>query len=39
MDAWFAPQGNWNYVGGEFDRFFRGPHVLQVRTDSNPNGS
>jgi len=22
---------NWNYVGGEFDRYFRGPHVLTVR--------
>ncbi len=31
MDAWFNPSDNWNYVGGEFDRYFRGPHVLTVR--------
>ena len=31
MDAWFNPKDNWNYVGGEFDRYFRGPHVLTVR--------
>ncbi|HKN62516.1 MAG TPA: hypothetical protein VJW93_15140 [Candidatus Acidoferrales bacterium] len=31
MDAWFSPNDNWNYVGGEFDRYFRGPHVLTVR--------
>jgi hypothetical protein len=31
MDAWFDPAANWNYVGGEFDRYFRGPHVLTVR--------
>jgi len=31
MDAWFNPDDNWNYVGGEFDRYFRGPHVLTVR--------
>ena len=31
MDAWFDPSDNWNYVGGEFDRYFRGPHVLSVR--------
>jgi len=31
MDAWFNPADNWNYVGGEFDRYFRGPHVLTVR--------
>ena len=30
MDAWFNPKDNWNYVGGEFDRYFRGPHVLTV---------
>jgi hypothetical protein len=30
-DAWFNPADNWNYVGGEFDRYFRGPHVLSVR--------
>jgi hypothetical protein len=31
MDAWFNPHDNWNYVGGEFDRYFHGPHVLTVR--------
>ena len=31
MDAWFSPADNWNYVGGEFDRYYRGPHVLTVR--------
>jgi hypothetical protein len=31
MDAWFNPRDNWNYVGGEFDRYFRGPHVLTLR--------
>lgn len=31
MVAWFNPHDNWNYVGGEFDRYFRGPHVLTVR--------
>jgi hypothetical protein len=31
MDAWFNPAENWNYVGGEFDRYFRGPHVLTVQ--------
>jgi hypothetical protein len=31
MNAWFNPNDNWNYVGGEFDRYFRGPHVLTVR--------
>jgi hypothetical protein len=30
MNAWFNPKDNWNYVGGEFDRYFRGPHVLTV---------
>ena len=31
MDAWFNPNDNWNYVGGEFDRYFRGAHVLTLR--------
>jgi hypothetical protein len=34
MDAWFNPNDNWNYVGGEFDRYFHGPHVLTVRVPS-----
>ena len=31
MDAWFNPRDNWSYVGGEFDRYYRGPHVLTIR--------
>ncbi|HEV2170896.1 MAG TPA: hypothetical protein VGR40_08105, partial [Candidatus Binatus sp.] len=31
VNAWFDPHDDWNYVGGEFDRYFRGPHVLTVR--------
>jgi hypothetical protein len=34
VDAWFSPDDDWNYVGGEFDRYFRGPHVLTVRVAS-----
>jgi hypothetical protein len=29
-EAWFDPSNNWAYVGGEFNRYFGGPHVLQV---------
>ena len=29
-EAWFDPHDNWQYVGGEFNRYFGGPHVLQV---------
>ncbi len=29
-EAWFDPSDNWKYVGGEFNRYFRGPHVFQV---------
>jgi hypothetical protein len=28
--AWFDPHDNWKYVGGEFNRYFGGPHVVQV---------
>jgi hypothetical protein len=28
--AWFDPHDNWEYVGGEFNRYFGGAHVLQV---------
>jgi hypothetical protein len=35
IDAWFNPGDDWNYVGGEFDRYFRGPHVLTVRVAPN----
>ena len=37
MDAWFNPNDNWNYVGGEFDRYFRGPHVVTVRVSPATN--
>jgi hypothetical protein len=30
IDAWFDPHDNWRYVGGEFNRYFGGPHVYQV---------
>lgn len=29
-EAWFDPQDNWKYVGGEFNRYFGGPHVFEV---------
>jgi len=29
-EAWFDPRDNWKYVGGEFNRYFGGPHVFQV---------
>ena len=29
-EAWFDPHDNWKYVGGEFNRYFGGPHVFQV---------
>jgi hypothetical protein len=29
-EAWFDPNKNWAYVGGEFNRYFGGPHVLEV---------
>lgn len=35
IDGWFNPADDWNYVGGEFDRYFRGPHVLTVRVAPN----
>jgi hypothetical protein len=35
--AWFDPASGFNYVGGQFDRYFKGRHVLMVRThDANP---
>ncbi len=30
MYAWFDPSDNWNYVGGVYDRFYRGPRILTV---------
>ena len=32
---WFDPDGNWNYVGGLFDRYYKGPHILTVRDTSH----
>ena len=29
--GWFDPASSFNYVGGQFDRFFKGRHVLMVR--------
>jgi hypothetical protein len=35
--AWFDPADAFNYVGGKFDRYYKGRHVLMVRThDPNP---
>jgi hypothetical protein len=35
--AWFDPANAFNYVGGRFDRYYKGRHVLMVRThDANP---
>jgi hypothetical protein len=32
MQAWFDPLDDWNYVGAAFDRFYKGEHILMVRT-------
>lgn len=29
--AWFDPNDNWNYVGGRYDRFYKGLRILTVR--------
>jgi hypothetical protein len=29
--AWFDPADGFNYVGGQFDRYYKGRHVLMVR--------
>ncbi len=35
--VWFDPADSFNYVGGIFDRYYKGRHVLMVRThDANP---
>jgi hypothetical protein len=31
MWAWVDPDDNWNYVGGLYDRFYKGPRILAVR--------
>jgi hypothetical protein len=28
---WFDPNNNWNCVGGLYDRYYKGPHILTVR--------
>lgn len=33
MYAWFDPDDRWNYVGGVYDRFYGGPHIMTVRTN------
>jgi len=32
---WFDPNNNWNYVGGLYDRYYKGPHILTVRDTSH----
>jgi hypothetical protein len=32
MEVWFDPADRWNYVGARFDRFYKGEHILTVRT-------
>jgi hypothetical protein len=32
--VWFDPNNNWNYVGGLYDRYYKGPHILTVRDQS-----
>lgn len=32
---WFDPDNNWNYVGGMFDRYYKGPHIVTVRETSH----
>ena len=34
LDFWFDPNHNWNYVGGLYDRYYKGPHILTVRVSS-----
>ena len=35
--AWFDPADAFNYVGGRFDRYYKGRHVMMVRAhDPNP---
>jgi len=31
LRAWFDPSDNWTLAGGEFSRYFRGPHIMLVR--------
>jgi hypothetical protein len=35
--GWFDPADAFNYVGGQFDRYYKGRHILMVRShDANP---
>jgi hypothetical protein len=35
--GWFDPTDSFNYVGGQFDRYYKGRHILMVRAhDANP---
>ena len=34
LSFWFDPQDDWNYVGGTYDRYYKGPHILSVRDRS-----
>jgi hypothetical protein len=31
LRAWFDPSDHWTLAGGEFSRYFRGPHIMLVR--------
>jgi hypothetical protein len=31
MRAWFNPADNWNFVGGEITRYYRGPEIIMAR--------
>ena len=33
--AWFDPNSDWNDVGGLYDRFHKGLHILRVRDSSH----
>ncbi len=32
MSAWFAPADGWNFVGGNLERYYRGPKITLVKT-------
>ncbi len=34
ISGWLDPADNWNYVGATFDRYYKGEHILTVRTVS-----
>lgn len=39
LSAWFDSGDSWNYVGGMFDRYYRGPRILMVRVAPSPSAS